>query len=46
MVPEEKKFWAKVLNYFYAIDPFGNLAKTVILSENNTFPCIIKYVRL
>ena len=36
MVPEEKKFWAGVHNYFYVRDPFGFLVKTIIPSETNT----------
>ena len=32
MVPEEEKFWAEVLNYFYATDLFGSLVKIIILS--------------
>lgn len=45
MVPEEKKFWAEVPNYFYAIDLLGSLGKTIILSGNTIFTCIrLKYV--
>lgn len=37
MGPEENKFWAGVLNCFYAMDPFGSLVKTIISSENNAY---------
>ena len=44
MVPEEKKFWAGVHNYFYVRNPFGFLVKTIILSETNTYKTFLFYI--